>query len=121
MAFLAGVPKRLPMTSGEARFVTEFIDSLFPVSRAGVTFDAVVSNADVNGYKLEAITVPTLLVHAKDDPLVTYDATEQAARRIPGARLLSLESGGHLMLGQRDTVRNELASFFAQPVGLTRP
>jgi len=123
MAFLAGVPKRLPMTSDEAHFVTEFIDSLFPVSPrvVGVAFDAFVSNADVNGYKLEAITVPTLLVHARDDPLVTYDAAEQAARRIPGARLLSLESGGHLMLGQTYTVRNELASFFAQAVALTRP
>jgi hypothetical protein len=38
--------------------VTEFIDSLFPVSAAGVDFDAFVSNADVNDYNLEAINVP---------------------------------------------------------------
>jgi len=122
LAFLAGVPKRLPMTSDDAQFVTEFIDSLFPVSPkvAGVDFDAFVSNADVNSYPLEAITVPTLLVHAKDDPLVSYAAAEQAARRIPGARLLSLESGGHLVLGQRDTVRNELVSFFAQAAVVPR-
>jgi len=113
MAFLAGVPKRLVMTTDDARFVTAFIDSLFPVTPnvRGVDFDAFVSNADVNGYSLEDIRVPTLLIHSKDDPLVRYEAAERAAGRIPGARLVTLESGGHLMVGQTSTVRNELESF----------
>jgi pimeloyl-ACP methyl ester carboxylesterase len=115
MAFLAGVPRRFRMNSDEALFVKRFIDSLFPLTPMvpGVDFDAFVSNADVNSYDLEAITVPTLVVHSKDDPLVSYDAAKRAAGRIRGARLVALESGGHLMLGQTDTVRAELASFFA--------
>ena len=32
---------------------------------------------------------------------------------IPGARFVSLESGGHLMLGQMTIVGAELAGFFA--------
>ena len=35
--------------------MNEFIDSLFPVSTGGFIFDAFVSNADVNGYKREAL------------------------------------------------------------------
>jgi pimeloyl-ACP methyl ester carboxylesterase len=118
MAFLAGVPRGLAMTSDDSHFVAEFIDSLFPVSPnvAGVAFDAFVSNVAVNSYELETIRVPTLLVHAKDDPLVSYDAAERAANRIPGAHLVSLDSGGHLMVGQADTVRSELASFFSEPI-----
>lgn len=116
MAFLAGVPRRLAMTSDDAHFVAEFIERLFPVTPnvAGVAFDAFVSNMDVNSYELETIRVPTLLIHAKDDPLVSYDAAERAANRIPGAHLVSLDSGGHLMVGQTKTVRNELASFFSE-------
>ncbi|MGB8385653.1 MAG: alpha/beta hydrolase [Dermatophilaceae bacterium] len=116
LALLAGVPKRLAMTSDEARFVAAFLDSLFPVTPRihGVDFDAFVSNADVNGYPLENLTVPTLLIHAKDDPLVSYQAAQRAVARIPGARLVSLESGGHLMLGQTGTVRDELDSFLGQ-------
>jgi pimeloyl-ACP methyl ester carboxylesterase len=108
------------MTGDDARFVTEFIDSLFPVApRArGAIFDAFVSNADVNDYNLEAIRVPTLIVHTKDDPLASHDAAKRAAGRIPGARLVSLESGGHLMLGQTEIVRNELAGFLADRVGV---
>ncbi len=118
MAFLAGVPKRFPMTSDDAQFVTEFIGSLFPVTPRvqGIDFDAFVSNADVNNYELEAIRVPTLIVHAKDDPMISYEAAERAADRIPRTRLVLLETGGHLLLGQTDAIRQELARFLAPRV-----
>jgi pimeloyl-ACP methyl ester carboxylesterase len=111
---VAAVPKGFAMSSEDARFVTEFIDSLFPVSPEGVDFDAFVSNADVNGYNLEAINLPTLIVHTKDDQLASHEASQRAAERIRGARFVSLESGGHLMLGQMTIIRDELAAFFAE-------
>jgi pimeloyl-ACP methyl ester carboxylesterase len=111
---VAAVPKAFVMTAEHARFVAEFIDSLFPVMRDGYDFDACVSNADVNDYKLEAIQVPTLIVHTKDDRLASHVASKRAAERIPGARFVSLESGGHLMLGQTTIIRGELADFFAE-------
>jgi pimeloyl-ACP methyl ester carboxylesterase len=111
---VAAVPKGFAMTSADARFVAEFIDSLFPVSPAGFIFDAFMSNADVNDYNLEAISVPTLIAHTKDDQLASHEASQRAAERIPGARFVSLESGGHLMLGQQKKGRDELADFFAE-------
>jgi pimeloyl-ACP methyl ester carboxylesterase len=110
---VSAVPKGFAMTVEDARFVKEFIDSLFPVAPEGYDFDVSVSNADVNDYNLEAIRVPTLIAHTKDDQLASHDASRRAAARIPGARFVSLESGGHLMLGQTEIVRNELADFFA--------
>ena len=112
---VAGLPKGFAMSGDDARFVTEFIDSLFPVSPDGVDFDAFVSNADVNDYNLEAINVPTLIMHTKDDQVASHEASKRAAERIPGARFVSLESGGHLMLGQTKRIRDELADFFAEP------
>jgi pimeloyl-ACP methyl ester carboxylesterase len=115
MAYLAGIPKTYRMTADEALFVKALIDSMFPISAKfrGVVFDAFVSNADVNGCTLEAITVQTLLFHAKDDPLASYEAAERAAARIPGARLISLDTGGHLLMGQGENVQRELADFLA--------
>jgi pimeloyl-ACP methyl ester carboxylesterase len=113
LAGLAGVPKGLALTASDARFVNEFLDSLFPVTPEGADFDAFVSNADVNRYNLEDIRVPTLIVHTKDDPLASHEASQRAAERIPGARFVSLESGGHLMLGQAKVIRDELDRFFA--------
>ena len=74
------------------------------------------SNADVNNYDLGAIGVPTLLVHTKDDTLASHDAARRAAAHIPGARFLSLPSGGHLMLGQTEIVRREVTRFLDDPV-----
>jgi pimeloyl-ACP methyl ester carboxylesterase len=111
---VSAVPKGFAMTAADVRFVTEFIDSLFPVTAKGYDFDASVSNADVNGYRLEGISVPTLIVHTKDDQLASHDASKRAAERIPGARFVSLESGGHLMLGQTRIVRDALADFFGE-------
>lgn len=111
---VSAVPKEFVMTAEDARFVGEFIESLFPVMRDGYDFDACISNVDVNNYDLEAIRVPTLIVHTRDDRLASHEASKRAAERISGARFVSLESGGHLMLGQTKVVRDELANFFAE-------
>ena len=111
---VAALPREFAMSGNDARIVNEFIDSLFPMSPEGYNFDLFVSNADVNNYDLEAINVPTLIAHTKDDQLASHGASQRAAERIPGARFVSLESGGHLMIGQTKNVRDELAKFFAE-------
>jgi pimeloyl-ACP methyl ester carboxylesterase len=111
---VAAVPRGFEMSGDDVRYVNEFIDSLFPMSPEGLNFDLFVSNADVTSYNLEAITVPTLIAHTKDDQLASHEASRRAAVRIPGARFVSLESGGHLMLGQQEKLRDELADFCAE-------
>jgi pimeloyl-ACP methyl ester carboxylesterase len=111
---VAAVPKAFAMSGDDVRYVTEFIDSLFPMSPEGYNFDLFVSNADVTNYDLEAINVPTLIAHTQDDQLASHDASRRAAERIPGARFVSLESGGHLMLGQQKKNGDELATFCAE-------
>ena len=111
---VAAVPRGFALSSDDIRYVNEFIDSLFPMSSEGFNFDLFVSNADVANYNLEAISVPTLIAHTKDDQLASHEASQRAAKRIPGARFVSLESGGHLMLGQQRTNGDELADFFAE-------
>jgi predicted alpha/beta hydrolase family esterase len=56
----------------------------------------------------------TLIAHTKDDQLASRDASQRTAERIPGARFVSLASGGHLMLGQQKKGREELAKFLAE-------
>jgi pimeloyl-ACP methyl ester carboxylesterase len=111
---VAAVPKEFALSSDGVGHVTEFIDSLFPMSPDGYNFDLFVSNADVNNYNLEAISVPTLIAHTEDDQLASHEASRRAAQRIPGARFVSLDSGGHLMLGQQKKSGDELAAFFAE-------
>jgi pimeloyl-ACP methyl ester carboxylesterase len=111
---VAAVPKAFAMSGDDVRYVNEFIDSLFPMSPEGYNFDLFVSNVDVTHYDLEAVSVPTLIAHTRDDQLASHEASQRAADRIPGARFVSLQSGGHLMLGQQKKNGDTLAAFFAE-------
>ncbi|MBV5292449.1 MAG: alpha/beta fold hydrolase [Curvibacter lanceolatus] len=44
---------------------------------------------------LAQLQVPTLVVHGRQDPLLPVACGEDTARRIPGARLLTIEGMGH--------------------------
>lgn len=114
---LMGVPKDLPINA-DAGFVEEMAESIFPMAprAAGGAFDAFVSNPAVNECPIEEIAVPTLLVHAQDDPLTSYEAAVRAAERIPGARLVTLPSGGHLLLGQDAELSAAVSTFLAEPI-----
>jgi pimeloyl-ACP methyl ester carboxylesterase len=92
--------------------------ALFPITpkRFGVAFDALVSEPASNGFPLEDIRVPSLLVHAADDPLAPYEHVPGAAARIPGARLVTLREGGHLFLQHADEVRAAVSTFLADVV-----
>ncbi len=116
-ARLMGVPPGFPRTDDDRQVMTQMLESIFPVSAraTGAVFDAYVANPEVADYPWESLAVPTLLVHAVDDPLASYDAAAAAADRIPGATLVSLDSGGHLQLGQSARVRAAIEEFLARP------
>jgi pimeloyl-ACP methyl ester carboxylesterase len=46
---------------------------------------------------VEAITVPTLVLHGDADRIVPYENGVELARRIPGSELVTFPGGGHLL------------------------
>jgi pimeloyl-ACP methyl ester carboxylesterase len=109
-----GVPEGFELTPEYEVDVAEVMKTVLPVEPRsdGALFDMYVSNPDVNtGYPLEEISVPVLIVNAMDDPLTLYVNAQSAAQRIPGARLVTIEDGGHMLLGHEQRVRSEIAAF----------
>jgi pimeloyl-ACP methyl ester carboxylesterase len=80
----------------------------------GEVFDAYVSNPDVDRIDLSRVRVPTLVMHARDDPGPPYASAVEMARRIPNARLLTVERGGHLMFGDHEDEKSEVARFLVE-------
>lgn len=107
LARIMGVPRGWRPAPAEQAVVDDVMDHLFPVAdkRAGAVFDTLVSEPASNDFPLEDLTVPTLLVHARDDPLAGYQYAEHAAARIPGAHLATIDRGGHLFLGSVEAVQ----------------
>ena len=56
------------------------------------------AEVDVTEY-LAQITVPTLVMHARDEVRVPFDSGRRLAAGIPGARLVPLQSRNHMILG----------------------
>jgi len=85
------------LTTEQRMLVNQVIDCMAPVAirYAGVAFD---NNATMPNERVAAIRAPTLIVHATDDALQLFHNAEYAATHIPGARLVSFNRGGHLLL-----------------------
>jgi 2-hydroxy-6-oxonona-2,4-dienedioate hydrolase len=91
--------------SPEERVLVErIIDYMNPAAPrfAGVVLD---NTAALPGERIRAITAPTLIVHARDDLLQLFHNAEFAAANIPGARLMSFDAGGHVVVAvQRERI-----------------
>ena len=95
----AGIPTE------QAR-VHSMAQRILPVStRARGLRDDSVLGRGLPPYPLESIRAPTLVVSARDDRFGTYAAAQYSASRIPGARFLGFEQGGHVLVGHDEEVR----------------
>lgn len=67
--------------------------------------------AQIKPWPLEKISAPTLVVAAADDLFNTLPAARYTALQLPRGKLVSLDSGGHLLVGRHDEIRAEVAAF----------
>ena len=93
------------------------IYSMLPINdrKVGVILDASVTNPDMardfGEYPIEDLQVPTLIFHAKDDKLASYIETEKAVARFPNCTFISFESGGHLLTGHAEEIKETVSDF----------
>ena len=111
------VPATYARTPEEDAEVAEIMGTILPMRprTQGFVFDMYVTNTDLHRdpsqYPLEDLAVPVLMVNAKDDPSVPYEDALASSQRIPGVRLVTVEVGGHLMLGSEGRVAAEIHRF----------
>jgi pimeloyl-ACP methyl ester carboxylesterase len=99
--------------------VSGFVNSMNPISlrRNGIYHDrATLAVLPDTRYPLERIDVPTLVVHAADDGLQPFRHGVNTARRVPGAKFLSYETGGHMLILQLGAVRSKVNAFLIEHV-----
>jgi len=104
-------------TKDQRELVDRVIDYMNPVAprSAGVAFD---NKAAMPNQRIAAIRAPTLVVHAKDDMLQLYRNAEFATSTIPGARLVTFDNGGHLVIAvQQLAIQAEVQQFIRSNLG----
>jgi len=110
---LLGVPKDYDLSPAEAQTLNDIEGSVFPIRlrRDGAVFDTFIGNPHVNSCALEEITTPTLIIHAADDALAPYETARNAAARMPFARFVTIDAGGHEFLGHELLVRDAVTGY----------
>lgn len=117
------VPADLDLTPAQDAEVAATVEGLLPITaRAdGLYHDIFVTNTDTythpERYRLEEIEVPVLVVNAKDDPAAAFAAARAMSQRIPGAHLLTVPRGGHLMLDNGSRVSEAIDDFLHEYAG----
>lgn len=99
-------------SNDEQASVARMLDHILPVSprRLGLLNDAAVTSS-LPRYELERIAVPTLAISVADDLYGTFDGARYSAERIPRARFVGYQTGGHLLVGHKKDVASEIAAF----------
>lgn len=107
---LATPPEQVAAASDEERArVNDLAERILPVSaRAAGLRDDTRLGKRLASYSLETIRAPTLVVSARDDGFGTYAAAQYTASRIPGAKFVGFDHGGHLLVGHDAAVRSEV-------------
>jgi 2-hydroxy-6-oxonona-2,4-dienedioate hydrolase len=112
---LIGVPKDVQRTLSKEDASTAFrmLELMHPMSRRfpGILLDQ--TRYVPREWPLDQISAPAFVIHSRDDTLVPFSNGEHSATAIPAAGLLSLETGGHLLLGRSDEIRRRIDGFLA--------
>ena len=108
-----GIPKKVydSFNPEQKELAQEMLDIMHPMSlryKGTVNDGKMLELGDVS---TDNIVAPTLIIHAKDDALVSYSHAENAHRKIKHSKLISFDTGGHAMLSQMDKVREYVKEF----------
>lgn len=106
---------RARLTPEDAATVAALVQGFLPVTdrlpglaNEGAAIDPAAS------YPLDRITVPTLIVQARDDGINPFPIAEFLARELPQARFLPVDTGGHLLLGHKAEVTAAVAEILGR-------
>jgi pimeloyl-ACP methyl ester carboxylesterase len=113
LAAIAGTPTGYTLSEEDRRTLETIFDSFFPIGpRApGIIFDGYAGNPEIGSCPVEKIAVPTLGVHAADDPLANYEDAQTMVARIPGSQWQRVERGGHIFIHKDDQAKHTIAAF----------
>lgn len=93
-------------------------EHVLPVSaRAAGLLDDTRLGKGLKPYPLETIRAPTLAISARDDGFGTFAGTQYTASRIPGARFIGHEQGGHLLIGHDEDTRAAIVEWIRASAG----
>ncbi len=97
-------------TPEQKALANELLDVMHPMSirRKGTITDGLI----IRDFKMpESISIPTLIIHSKNDGLVSYSHAEYTNQQIKGSTLVLYENGGHGLISVLQDARKQISNF----------
>jgi pimeloyl-ACP methyl ester carboxylesterase len=98
----------------------QIIDGLYfsalPITKRtkGILFDLLVSNPSINTkLYFDRISSPVLIINSIDDPATLIEGAKKLSDLIKTSKLLTFETGGHLILGHWEEIRQNISQFIS--------
>lgn len=112
-AEMVGIPQHLyeELSPEDQQYADNILDFMHPMSprSPGNIYEAEIR--PLTGEAMGTISVPTIIVHAKDDFLVTYNHAEFLDKHINNSVLVSFESGGHALIAETEVINERIKDF----------
>ncbi len=95
----------------------ETVKSIQPIAerRVGIILDGKLTNPDMERnfeqYPIEDLKVPVLILHSKDDSVVSFEKVESVKHRFPDLTLVVLPDGDHMMAGHGEKIEKSVDNF----------
>lgn len=113
---MVGIPQNLydDLSPEDKMYADDMLDFMNPISprRPGNIHEAAIR--PLSGEAMSRIAVPTIIFHARDDFLVTFDHAEFVSQNMKNSELVSFESGGHALVAELETISARINNFLKQ-------
>lgn len=96
------------------QIIDEIYFSALPITKRtkGILFDLFVSNPSINNeLQLDGINSPVFIINSIDDPATLIEGARTLAIRIKTSKLLTFNTGGHLILGHEREIKQKISEF----------
>ena len=118
---LMGIPSDdyKQFSPGQKILAQEMLDVMHPMSQrySGTVIDGLM----IKDFEIPTnITTPTLIIHSKNDGLVSYSHAEFANKKINNSKIILYENGGHGALSELEDARRQISSFLENPEEVIR-
>jgi len=113
---MIGIPQNLyeKLSPEDKQYADDMLDFMHPMSprRPGNIHEATIR--PLTEKAINTISVPTILLHARDDFLVSFDHAEFVHNNIHYSELVIFESGGHALIAETETITQRIRDFLTR-------
>lgn len=113
---MIGIPQNLyeKLSPEDKQYADDMLDFMHPMSprRPGNIHEATIR--PLTEKAINTIFVPTILLHARDDFLVSFDHAEFVHNNIHYSELVIFESGGHALIAETETITQRIRDFLTR-------